>query len=386
MNHMSTMNISGFGGCQCQHCIDEEYDLNYVSDDYYESDDYDSDYEAEVSKTNDEKKSSLTVLEPPKLDADQQKKQAELFNKQQEETQKDQKMRALIYKILGPSKREREEAAIKEKRSKYTKPQADAKFYTWKKGARANKTSHTAWGHRRNGGGKHKVQTLSQMNSEKAAAELAAARALRRKTNKEKAQIEQQKLVEVMKRIESQTKEVVKEQPKVVEETEYQKFKRKELDEFNNDHRKKMKIEPVIESVVEEKKPIKIKVVTDNKWEVVDKQAKKKEILAKKITKAFYEKPKKPATFEKKPMGKSNRKTMLCKSVLFGTKCPYPHGKCNFAHTSQELHPRACMNHRCKFVRCSNGVFTNNGHKKCMFLHEGESKSNFFNRVTQKKK
>ena len=326
-------------------------------------------------------------------EAEKQKEQMELFNKKQEEFHKEQRMRSLIYKILGPSKREREEA---QKQIVKEPPKASEKFYTWKKGATASKTSHNAWGHRRNGGGKGKIMENKIMNSltnDKKIEQRNEARKLRRKNNKEKAKEEEEERIERAKKIECILKEKMVTTPtsEPLEETEYQKFKRKELEDFNDIHCKKMKTEPEPKKELNDQKKnsedkiVKLKIVSDDNWKIVSKKTDKHKKIAEKITKALFVDKKESKTFTKRPMSNENRKTILCKSVLYGTKCIYPPGKCNFAHNSLELQPRSCMNRKCKFVKCiNNEVFINNGSKKCMFIHEGETKNNFVNRLVKK--
>ena len=82
--------------------------------------------------------------------------------------------------------------------------------------------------------------------------------------------------------------------------------------------------------------------------------------------------------------GKSLTRTKMCLSVAKGIKCK--HGdKCRFAHSQEELQIPVCFfGCNCRLVRQTPGGFTNSGGPKsklCSFIHEGETKSNFFKRT-----
>jgi hypothetical protein len=248
---------------------------------------------------------------------------------------------------------------------------ASPKFYTWNVGARAKTTSHTAWGHRRNGGGKSSVANgiiFNKMNSDSVAAERSAAKRVRQIANKAKAEVDNVRYAEIMKKM-------VTQQPVVVEE-----------------------VEPIIESVSSisqmvisklrlkteytsyETTPVVSIKISDGEWIKVDKKQVKSNKTAMDLTIALYQSEIAKAV-EKKPMSMKVTSTLMCVSVAQNVKCPHPEGKCNFAHCAEELKPRVCVNKCCKYVRQMGGKFVNRGFKVCAYIHEGETKTNLCNRI-----
>jgi hypothetical protein len=81
-------------------------------------------------------------------------------------------------------------------------------------------------------------------------------------------------------------------------------------------------------------------------------------------------------------------KTRMCKSVAAKTACPYPEGKCRFAHSKDELQKRMCKFGRaCNFVRWSdyhkayrNSDTNKKNSKVCSCYHTGETEENFCQR------
>lgn len=62
-------------------------------------------------------------------------------------------------------------------------------------------------------------------------------------------------------------------------------------------------------------------------------------------------------------------KTKMCKNILLNKTCTYR--ICNFAHSISELHPLECsFSNMCKYKKSS-----------CQYIHEGESKSFYVNRL-----
>lgn len=284
--------------------------------------------------------------------------------------------------MLERMKKEAEEASK-------VKPNASTKFYTWKVGAKSSNTSHTAWGHRRNGGGKGKVQTLSEMNSEKAISELAAKKRLRQQANKEQAEVDAYRRAEKMKTLEIQKiayqPVVVVETPVVVvvEETDFQKFRREEMAAFNT------KLAPVIDYIVDTV-PVKTEK-TELKWSKVDAKQTKSEKLASKIANMlFVQPPKKSRTgainklADMKGCGGEMR-SRLCKSVMPGSSKKCPHGiRCKFAHSPEQLNVKGCVfGDRCNFVRKGVDSWENTKSKICQFGHPGEEtdKASFCKRI-----
>jgi hypothetical protein len=272
---------------------------------------------------------------------------------------------------------------MKKEEAEKSEPKADRKFYTWLAGNSASSTSRTAWGSSRTSGKNQKKADLQVMNSD-AYIQRAAARRARRKRNTEKEAEEQVKRTQTIARINSQIAaraaeaevEVVAKAPD--EETEYQKFKREELEAFRvkiatTEYKEDLACEIATENTTTE--PTWTKVVTS-----------KKNKLATQIEQALYATPvclsaEIAEAVAPKPMSKKVTATIMCRSVAQNQKCPYPPGKCNFAHSVEELNPRQCINRFCKFVKNIGGKYVNNGKKVCAYLHEGETKSNLCNRI-----
>lgn len=282
---------------------------------------------------------------------------------------------------------------MKGKERKLNKPTADEKFYTWKKGARASSTSHTAWGHRRNGGGKGRVETLSQLNSQKAAEERIKMRKERRKNAKEKKEEEDTKRKQ---KIEELQKNVIKEvkKPQLVEEkeeTEYEKFKKEEL--------KQMRIKQleIFKSQKQENKDEKPKEnekrkVEEPKWEKVsDKKMSKKQKIEKQIKESLHssmsnQSSRSGAIKKLSNMKAGAPKTRLCVSFLRKERCR--HGsRCNFAHSVLDLSVIKCVfGEKCRHVANVNGKWVNRNMKICAFGHPGEEKNKdlFVKRISEK--
>jgi hypothetical protein len=266
------------------------------------------------------------------------------------------------------------------------KPEADARFYTWRKGISASETSRNAWGHRRSGGGKGHKETLQELNSEVLAAERAAARRIRRKAVAEKEEVEQTQRSITIARVNAQRAAAAAElaattpvvEVEVVEETEWQKFKREEIEAF------RVNI-ATVEYVVEA--PINVTVGAST-WTKVDSKETKNTKIAAQIAKALYTTSRPTvdvaavaAAVAPQPMSKKVTSTQMCKSVAKGDKCPYPPGKCNFAHCFDELRPKNCANVCCHFVKKIGNKYVNKGRKICSFIHEAETKSNLCQRI-----
>ncbi len=276
-----------------------------------------------------------------------------------------------------------------------SKVKANDKFYTWKKGVTASNTSHTAWGHRRNGGGKGKKESISiKDTSEKAKIAKAAAKRVRQENNKEKREKEMIRHKEIMVRLteqkkaleEKEVKEEVKEE--VNEETEEEKQRKKKIEEYNDFKRNELdsfrvKVVDISyeTSTSEKSKPV------DEGWKKVTKVASKQEKKALHLRKLFYEKKPEEETViakavKKVSWTKAKKATLMCRSVAKGEKCPHPPGKCNFAHSPEELNPKNCANGGCcKFIKRIGSKYINRGRKVCAYLHEGESKFNLCKRI-----
>jgi hypothetical protein len=270
------------------------------------------------------------------------------------------------------------------------KPEADAKFYTWRNGNKASATNRQAWGHRRSGGGKGHKTTLQELNSEVLSAELAAARRLRRKAIAEKEEVEETQRSITIARVNAQRAEMEAKkaaefaaanpivEAEVVEETEGQKFRREELEAFRV---KTATTEYVFEASVA--------IASDpSGWTKVNTKETKNSKIAKQIEKALYIAPRETddavsvaEAVAPKPMSKKVTATQMCKSVSKGDKCPYPPGKCNFAHGYDELKPKNCANRCCRFIKKIGDKYVNKGRKICTYIHEAETKSNLCQRI-----
>lgn len=284
---------------------------------------------------------------------------------------------------------------MKDKEKQLNKPVADVKFYTWKKGARASSTSHTAWGHRRNGGGKGRVETLSQLNSEKSAEERNKMRKERRKNAKHKKEEEEskrkQKIEELQKNIIKQVKKPEISEEK--EETEYQKFKKEEMKQIRIKQLEILKSEKQ-EDKKEQSKKIEKRKIEEEKWEKVpDKKISKKQKIEKEIKESLYSCKKKPpsrsdAIKKLSTMKTGASKTRLCISFLKNEKCR--HGsRCNFAHNVNELNIVKCVfGENCRNVQQRRGIWVNKSAKICAFGHPGEEKNKdlFVKRISEKPK
>jgi hypothetical protein len=254
------------------------------------------------------------------------------------------------------------------------RPTADKKFYTWKKGVTSSNTSHTAWGHRRSGGGKGKTLTLSEMNSEKAIAEQAAKKRIRQQVNKEKAEVESHRIAEKMKKLGIQKIEFMGEKTpepteSVVEETAFQMHRRMEMAHFNTISA------PEIDYVIE--KP---KFNTESKgvkFTVIDRLKSSNDKIASTIMKSFYTKDTRGAAIKRLSVMKSKggeSKTRLCKSVILGGSGKCPHGNtCKFAHSISQLKITSCVfGDKCNFVKKEGESWENTKLRICHFGHPGE--------------
>ena len=271
-----------------------------------------------------------------------------------------------------------------EEATKESSTEASDKFYTWRSGNKASSTSHTAWGHRRNGGGKGKKESLNEMNSEKAAADRIAARKIRQKENKEEREKQAVKDAENLARVTAYVEANKAVAPVVevvaVEETEYQKFKREELETF--------RVKVIDLEYVSDLPPPPVKE-REGDWKIIETGRKRATKLEKEFTSSLFTTAKAgmadnvvvPEEVVKVHWKKAKKASMMCRSVVKGEACPHPEGKCNFAHNFEELSPKCCANSSCRFVKRVGEKFINKGKKLCLFKHEGETKIQFCQRI-----
>lgn len=284
---------------------------------------------------------------------------------------------------------------------KEEKNRANKKFYTWEKGVKASSTSHTAWGHRRNGGGKGKKTKATPMDTSAAALALkAAAKRIRQTANKEKAVIDMEKRKIAIERVEAYKKSIaeesqVEEPVEIVrEETEEEKIHRERLEDYNEFKRKELEsVRLKVIDISYEKKSEEVFEKQNNTqgWNIVDKKKLKQEKVAAGIVQSLYAKSNSKddtpcKSLVKVEWTKAKKATLMCRSVTNGKKCPHPPGKCNFAHTPEELNPKKCANRSCRFVKFRGDAYVNEGKKVCAYQHEGETKRNLCSRIGVKMK
>jgi len=400
-------------------CYDSWVPVPPVQYDYYEFDDeYDDDASPQINPDNIFKLYSLTdtskVPIPSSIvrsnsswdDADKEykiivekKKEDDRlapflkFN-QQKECEIDAYKQKLFMNSLPTMSKAFKERLMREKEQEIQrKMRASDQFYNK---VRPSSTSHTAWGHRRNGGGKGKVVTMTEANSQKTADEIAARRRARRAATKvmnlkdDEDRIAHHKHIEeIKKRFEFQqlAKAVVVEEP--VPETEIVKFRREEIEEFRKKQLEVFANEVPLEVEVVEK----VTVEKDLKWKVVEnvKKVIKEKTMVTDIMSSLFGKSSSiprhdrlgmmPMTASSAAVGQ--KCTRVCKSVIDGVDCKYG-DKCQFAHSVEQLNVVSCgFGGRCRNVRKNrlSGWENTTGTRMCQFIHPGEVTSSFCQRI-----
>lgn len=277
---------------------------------------------------------------------------------------------------------------------------ASIQFYTWKKGVSASNSTHNAFsGNKRKGGnkGKKRDDIAPKDNSEEARLERAAAKSIRQEENKKKKEECDKKRENAILRVKEQinilnvansqdtTSEVV------VPETDEERLKREELEAYIEFKRNEIELfrVKVAENSYDKVVDVNKMMPTASGWKTVNTKKNNKEKITTSILLSFlYEKPKEvlekevlEKAVEKVVWKKAKKATVMCISVIKGEKCPHTNGKCNFAHTPDELTPKSCANKYCKFVKKNGEKFVNKGNKVCTYLHERETKNNLLNRI-----
>ena len=85
---------------------------------------------------------------------------------------------------------------------------------------------------------------------------------------------------------------------------------------------------------------------------------------------------------DKDAMSKRLTKTRICWSVEKGVKCPHGHGKCQFAHSLDELRMAPCLfGTRCRFVTWKDGMYLKSGERYCNYMHPDETRENYLERI-----
>jgi hypothetical protein len=131
----------------------------------------------------------------------------------------------------------------------------------------------------------------------------------------------------------------------------------------------------VINIMKSQGKKVMFEKVVDKKQTIKDKKKNKKID----ITQDLY---KKTQEENNRKSYEDNRKTILCKSVLYKQQCH--HRKCLFAHTIDDFVPKNCnFPETCKNVEyvCRGTYKNQNETKTCIFLHNGETKEMLLKRV-----
>lgn len=285
---------------------------------------------------------------------------------------------------------------------------ASDKFY----GRKPTSSSRTAWGHRRNGGGKGKKTErmvampgqLSQKYLSKCVRdtkykslivstdnEAKQMRKVKREHAKEKCKIELEKRQERMREMEKvkiENQNAVK-PVEEKEETDYQRYQREQMEMVRRVHVEKIKeqdnlVVPVVKKTFDELRDESVKVENVlsvkskcNEWSTVkSKITTNKEKMEKQIVDCLYSnRPTTTRGVAMRKMGemkKGGQFSRLCKSVLTNTKCP--HGiRCKFAHNPEQLNVSPCVfGAECRHVSCEAGKWVNKGTRLCSFAHPGE--------------
>ena len=268
---------------------------------------------------------------------------------------------------------------------------ASSTFYSKKSNT---KQASNVFGHRRSGGGKkgrlaknarlvakigtisldsirdEKYKVLVQTTDETAKQERKVRRENTKVKNEEEADRRAEVMAEIMKRQETTRVQVPETETVVVEETEWQKFKRDELHHAIEKQKMVFDKSPVeytefvcvIKPCV--KKPVQCKT--------------KKEEVEEALTRILY----RDSVRRKDPVRKNVKCTRLCQSFTNGGSCPH-RDRCMFAHSLDEYNPIACsFGGRCRNAKCVDGVWRDVGSRGCGFIHPGEDKKAYCDRVS----
>jgi hypothetical protein len=267
------------------------------------------------------------------------------------------------------------------------RPSASSKYYTWKKGNKATNTSRNAWGHRRNGGSKNQVALSKQSKilTEKDMEMARLARKERRLKSKETRELELEKAkareLEFQKRklmLEKENSEVAQ-PPVVVEETEWQKFKREELEMFKQMVREKKDFVDPVQHAEKDTEPS--KTHHSKRWNVISRAQKIKQKIALGIEQSMYNKSSYRTCRHKSKPNVTDR-IIMCKSVG-RYKCTKE--DCRYAHSRKELNIKTCFTGaKCKRVCLMGGVVVSQKNApSCCFFHPslGETYSSYYNRL-----
>ena len=315
------------------------------------------------------------------------------FNQQKECEIEAYKQKLFMNSLPTMSKAFKERLIREKEQEIQRKMRASDQFYNK---VRPSSTSHTAWGHRRNGGGKGKVVTMTEANSQKTADEVAARRRERRAATKimnlkddEDRVAHYKHIEEIKKRFEIQQAAaaltVVVEEP--VPETEVAKFRREEIEEFRKKQLEVFANEVPLEMEVVEK----VTMEKDPKWKVVEnvKKVLKEKTMVTDIMSSLFGKSSSIPRHDRTPMTTTStaavgqKCTRVCKSVIDGVDCKYG-DKCQFAHSVEQLNVVACgFGARCRNVRKNrlSGWENTTGTRMCQFIHPGEVTSSFCQRI-----
>lgn len=302
--------------------------------------------------------------------------------------------------------------------------------------------SKLPFGHRRNGGGKHRTKEVDQSQAARAVAGavMALRRTVKRKEHKEtkrvaevqraadfenrgitagmksdktsEIQIEHSLLPSVDEEerkaervelerarqalVEKADREAVEEEKKAKAEAEEKKAKAESARaEAEEAARKKKEEQEDLEQLLSQVAPRVVKLdATEAGWETAGRKRKlekppraseKKTIETNfRVGEATREQTRERAMAtlaDEQQLRDRKAKTKMCQSV--GTGKPCRHGdQCRFAHSTEELSISDCFfGNRCNFVHQRIGLYHNKSSKMCTHIHPGETQDNFYSRT-----
>lgn len=440
--------IGGWGGCTCDHCMeDERYWQNGVSENEWESE---SDEEEEEEEVVIPKKSRVI---PPVilLSKEEQIVKAAMFNEESKRKQKkyvedmrqaeedrlnkikQAKMDAILASLPRFSTKMKEKMEIERKKlDAIKKKQEKQKRLTRKKSTTYKKrvfvaphitvkgfcTTHQdvqlkfpeVWKD-----GKF-VKAARIISCSKCKHDMCTQKKIRQELNKQKRDVENKKYQDNITRINAAIKQSEKlaaeqsvdekddlyalETPeekdvrikREIRMKEFVEFKKREQDMFVSKITEKIQDNSLVDvsnaQIIEE--PV-IKSEEENNWVKVETKAKEKSVQ-KVVNNLFVYASNKSY---KTQTTSDNVADCFTKQKHVENKphvmCRFvmsgkkcTHQKCNFAHTYAELHPRKCGNKVCRLVHTVNNMYINKGTKVCGYIHEGEDKRNLGTRLKLK--
>jgi len=254
--------------------------------------------------------------------------------------------------------------------------------------------SSNVFGHRRNGGGKKGRQaknarlvakigtiSLSSIRDEKYKKMIITTDEIakqERKVRRENTRVRNEEddakrfniTSEIMKRVEINNVGLVSPVIDVVEETEWQKFKRTELNNAINKQKIVLDTNPMEYTEF-------VHTTPEHMSSRPTQRKTKTEILQDDLTRSLY----RDSVRRKDPVKRVVKCTRLCRSFTNGGDCPHRY-RCMFAHSMDEYNPIACsFGVRCRNTACKDGSWENVGVRVCTFIHPNEDKSKYCSRI-----